>query len=348
MIGTMCSVLAGAALLAADAFAQSDCETMEREAIDFISHMPRDLQDSQERAVRLAMRGDMSALEAVRKSRNGLTALPEGVSATDIEGKYRLYVPARSGSLLPVLVYLHGGGWCFGSINSCVRFCSELVSEGGIAVLAVEYPLAPENPYPAPLDCCVKAVCFAFEHASEYGLDPKGISIGGDSAGGNLAMATALRLVHEKGMDDDVLSDGRFPDIRSLVLFYPVVKVWNDGSDSWIRYGKGFGLDGSIMEAFNEAYVGTDDPALPFISPYCAPKEDLAQLPSVLIVNADHDILRDQGGEMYARLREAGVAADREVLPGTTHLFITVPGQPTAFRRAVMLAACFLADGSRE
>ncbi|MDE5979341.1 MAG: alpha/beta hydrolase, partial [Muribaculaceae bacterium] len=138
-----------------------------------------------------------------------------------------------------------------------------------------------------------------------------------------------------------------FP-LKSLLLFYPVTKVWNDGSTSWMEYGDGFGLDGSIMEAFNEAYLAGRDSAHPLISPYCASDAALAQLPPVLMINADHDILRDQGEEMCVRLTGAGTDVTHMVLPGTTHLFITVEGQPAAFSAAVKASAAFLSGGNAE
>ncbi len=319
-------------------WAETLADQMRREAMEFVGGLPSDLQKMQEQAVRQAMAGDLSALEAVRNSRNGRPELPAGVTATDIGDRYRLYKPiAGDGKPLPVLIYLHGGGWCFGSVNSCARFCGEFAGEAGAAVLAVEYPLAPEHPYPAALDCCTEAVSFVRDHAAEYGLDPDAVSIGGDSAGGNLALATALRLIYAS-----VEGGGTVLPQHSLVLFYPVVKAWNDGSGSWRYFGTGFGLDSGIMEAFNEAYVGTEDPRSALISPFCAEKKHLSQLPPVLIVNADYDILRDQGAEMHAALVKAGVNATRTVFPGTTHLFITVPGQPAAFREAVKMSAAFI------
>ncbi|MDE7375203.1 MAG: alpha/beta hydrolase, partial [Odoribacter sp.] len=154
---------------------------MMREGEAFIARMPEGLQARQEKAVRIAIAGNGVLLEEVRASRNTVETLPDEVVATDIQGKYRLYVPALSSSKkLPLLIYLHGGGWCFGSINSCARFCMELVREAGVAVLAVEYPLAPEHPYPAALTCCSEAVAFGFHQAEAYGIDAENISIGGD------------------------------------------------------------------------------------------------------------------------------------------------------------------------
>lgn len=317
-------------------------QDMAAEALEFIRNMPAGMQARQEHAVREAMAGNCMELESVRKSRNAPCELPPDVTAADITPEYRLYRPAHTASAeLPLLIYLHGGGWCFGSINSCSRFCVELVREAGIAVMAVDYPLAPEHPYPSALTACTEAVAYAFNNAARYGFDKGNISLGGDSSGGNLALATALNIILAKEMCDSC-NAAQMPRLQSLVLFYPVVKAWNDGSASWKAYGHGFGLDSGIMEAFNEAYLGGSNPQLPLISPFRASKQHLAQLPRVLLINADHDILRDQGREMLQLLRDSGIDASGDVLQGTTHLFITVAGQPSAFRKAVMATAEFL------
>lgn len=336
----MSAVLSGGSLSSGYNCNHANDSVMTAQAKAFVENMPEGLQSRQEEAVRLALAGDNSILENVRSSRNVTVELPRGVRALDINGKYRIYEPeVRTDVKLPVLIYLHGGGWCFGSINSCSRFCAELVKESGIAVLAVEYPLAPENPYPAALNFCTETVGWVYEHAKEYGFDRERISIGGDSAGGNLALAVALNMIK---MSENHHDDFFVPSLRSLVLFYPVVKVWNDGSLSWKMYGKGFGLDGGIMEAFNEAYLDGMNPETLLVSPFCASAEHLALLPEVLMINADHDILRDQGEEMCDKLLAAGVKVTHKVLPGTTHLFITVAGQQAAFSQSVALASSFL------
>lgn len=325
-------------------FLQSSCaqaDVMKWEAQTFLAGLPEGLQNSQMEAVRKATGGDTSELMAVRNSRNAASKLPEGVIARDIGDKYRLYLPTVPNSnRLPVLIYLHGGGWCFGSINSCARFCAELSRAARIAVLAVDYPLAPEHPYPAALNACTEAVMFVNGNAEEYEFDTGRVSVGGDSAGGNLALATALNLVFAKQI---IAGRGEeLPSINSLVLFYPVTKALADGSDSWQAYATGYGLDAGLMEAFNKAYIGVNDARLPLISPGLAADEHLKQLPRTLIVNATYDILLSQGTEMAQRLDTLGVEVQHMVLPNTVHLFITVQGQPTAFHESVRMTAEFL------
>lgn len=310
-----------------------DSARMLREADAFLQALPPGLQHRQEEAVRAAVKGDGAALAAVRNARNAVPELPAGVCVSQPSATLRLYRPeGEEGRPLPVLVYLHGGGWCFGSLNSCARFCAALAAEARIAVLAVDYPLAPEQPFPAALDACTAALRQTVERAAEWGLDSGRISVGGDSAGGNLALAVALR-----GMADCTAC----PPVRSLVLFYPVTKAWADGSDTWQTYASGYGLDASLMEAFNEAYTLGTDAVQPLVSPAQAADEWLARLPEVLIVNAGRDILCRQGAELAGRLAALGVGVRRVELPGAVHLFITVPGQPTAFDAAVRLTASF-------
>lgn len=318
-------------------------QTMADEADRFLSAMPENLQKKQEAAVREGIAAQLDALVAVRNSRNVCAPLPAGVSATDIGGKYRLYMPDSLGhDPVPVLIYMHGGGWCFGSVNSCSKFCGELCRRASIAVLAVEYPLAPEHPYPAALNACVDAVQYVFDNAGVYNFDTGAVSAGGDSSGGNLALATALRLSYARALVQNKPDEAAIPRLESLLLFYPVVKAWNDNSRSWQLYDSGYGLDGGIMEAFNEAYLTDNDAELPFISPFCAPADILATLPRTLIVNAERDILADQGAAMYQKLNSAGVDVSHSVYPGAVHLFITVEGQPAAFESAVAASAAFL------
>lgn len=323
---------------------------MLNEADDFIDSMPDGMQDRQADAVLHALRGMGGELDGIRAQRNKSDfVLPAGVRADAIAGDgsargiaMRLYRPEGVSSGMPMLVYLHGGGWTFGGLNSCARFCADLASRG-VAVLAVDYALAPANPAPRPMLDCVAAVEYAMAHADGWGVDPGRVSIGGDSSGGNLAIASALYRAA------DASAKGA---VKSLVLFYPVTKAYNDQSSSWKKYSRGYGLDGRLMQAFNLAYLGRDinpdDIAKEtsgdaYISPGDSDLKVLKGLPPVLLVAAERDILCDQGREFAERLREAGVKSQRHELPGAVHLFITVQGQPTAYAQALQLAAdCLL------
>ena len=227
---------------------------------------------------------------------------------------------------LPVLIYLHGGGWTIGSINSCGRFCNAVASSGRIKVIALDYRLAPEHPYPEGLNDCISAVNYIINHAAELHIDANHITIGGDSSGGNLALATAL-------------SETCLGKIESLLLFYPVTKAFNDGSESWQLYGSGFGLDAEIMEAFNRAYTINADNRCPNISIGLCSDEELNKLPRTLLIAAERDILRNQGLNLAKRLRGQ---IQRIEYKGAVHLFITVAGQDAAFGKAVKDAVSFI------
>lgn len=138
---------------------RADNRLMRQEADSFLAGMPADLQPRQADAVRKAIEGDTEALRAVRASRNGEPEMSGNVTARMLTDRLRIYEAAGSSDTpLPALVYLHGGGWTFGSLNSCARFCDAVAASGDVKVIAVDYRLAPENPYPAGLDDCVEAL----------------------------------------------------------------------------------------------------------------------------------------------------------------------------------------------
>lgn len=300
---------------------------MRAQADAFLRKMPADLQQKQTAAILKAIDGDNSDLMAVRNARNTPPDISDNVVARMITSTMRIYEPRQSSEEpLPVLLYLHGGGWTFGSINSCGRFCDAIAASGSVKVVALDYRLAPEHPYPDGLNDCIAAIDYIVDHAHELRIDPHRIAIGGDSSGGNLAIATAL-------------SPSCRGTIRSLLLFYPVVKAYDDQSPSWLEYGHGYGLDASIMEAFNRAYTLNADPRDPDISVALRSDADLEQLPPTLIIAAQRDILCDQGKAFAQRIADK---AQRIEYPGTVHLFITVPGQDAAFHQAVNDAIAFI------
>lgn len=294
------------------------------QADSFLAAMPENLQKHQAAAVRMAMAEKNGMLQQIRESRNTPPKLPNGVTITQISPNLTIF---RSGpqpvSPPPQLIYLHGGGWAFGSINSCSVFCAALALNG-ITVMAVDYRLAPEHRFPTPLNDCISAVKTALGNLGKWQCNS--ISIGGDSAGGNLAISTALS----------------FPEntFSTLVTFYPVTKAYTDNSYSWKQFSTGFGLDSELMEAFNQAY--TDNPHNPLVSPAEASDTDLQKLPPTLIVAAERDILKDQGQAFATRLQKLGKEVEYSLIPGSVHLFITVDGQTAAFNHSVSIASRFI------
>lgn len=302
----------------------TDSGVFYRESEAFLSSMPRQLQKNQANAVREAISGNCEALNAVRNSRNTEPEIAEGVARIKINDNLTLFRSAHaSDKKIPLLIYLHGGGWAIGSINSCARYCAAM-AEKDIAVLAVNYRLAPEHRYPAGLNDCISSVKLALDSIETWNISK--VALGGDSSGGNLAIATAMSFPKDT--------------FSSLVLFYPVTKAYDDGSVSWHAYGTGQGLDSALMLAFNDAY--TSDTHNPLVSPAMASDKNLEPLPPTILVAADHDILKDQGYEFASRLKQLGIATDYHLIPGSVHLFITVKGQDSAFHRAVSLSSAFI------
>lgn len=298
----------------------------------FLANMKPGLQHTQMMAVRRAIQGDDSALNEIRQSRNKTPILPDGVTATYPTSNICLFSPSKPATRKrPLLLYLHGGGWCFGSINSCARFCAAVALEADCCVAALNYRLAPAYPFPTPLNDCREAVDYLKKHAEEWGSDSTLISVGGDSAGGNLALATAMSTT----------------GLCKVVPIYPVTKLYTETTTSWQKYAKGYGDDAELLEAFNEAYAGISTHN-PLVSVALASDETLRALPPMLIISAGHDILFDQTAELVQRLIRLGCPLQYHVYPTATHLFITVPGQPTAFDQAVKTTASFLNDTAEQ
>lgn len=299
---------------------------MQTEERAFLSNMKPGLQHTQMLAVRAAIQGDDTALQQIRQSRNIAPTLPETITTTYPTPDLCLFVPVNAASRKrPLLLYLHGGGWCFGSINSCARFCATLAEVGDCCVAALNYRLSPKYPYPEPLNDCVQAFSYLKQHAEEWGCDSTQISVGGDSAGGNLALATAMSI------------DG----VHKVIPIYPVTKLFTEMTPSWKKYAVGYGDDAELLEAFSEAYARKETHN-PLVSVGLASDETLTKLPPVLLLSAGHDILFDQTAELAGRLKKLNHPLSYHVFPTATHLFITVPGQPTAFAEAVKIIARFL------
>lgn len=330
-------------LSSTDVVTAPDSVTMTMQADDFIDSLPDGLQDSQADAVSRAIGGDFSSLIAVRNSRNVAPGYPDAVKVTDIAldlsaGRptaMRLYRPAAPASdgPLPVVVYLHGGGWAFGSLNSCAEFCASVAATGRAIVLALDYPLVPDHSLADALTASVDGIRYAVTHAAEWGSAPGLVSVAGDSAGGHLALLAAMKY------------DETSPEnpIHSIVAIYPVATLdVPDRKDagyrdsSWRRYGRGYGLDSRLMSAFLDAAPSTVDSASrEGYDPLKRLSTDKSKLPPTLIISAERDILLDQARSLAGALAATGTDVRHEVYRGAVHLFITVPGQAAARARAV-------------
>jgi acetyl esterase len=206
----------------------------------------------------------------------------------------------------PVFVYLHGGGWCYGSIETVDRFCRRVADRSGCAVLSVDYRLAPEHPFPAPLLDVDTVLSFVRKSGASLGVDPSRLAIGGDSAGGHLA-AVASRRQRDFGTPLDF-----------QVLIYPVIDPFM-ASESYALLGS-YGLDRDSMELAWEAFVpSAADRMTPDAAPLAA--SDLSGLPPALIQTAEYDVLRDEGADYADALLAAGVPVVHTRYMGVNHGF---------------------------
>lgn len=225
---------------------------------------------------------------------------------------------------LPVMIWFHGGGWVFQSIDTHDRLVRELAAASGCAVVSVDYALAPEARFPVAVLECSEVVRRIAESGAGWGLDPQRMVLGGDSAGGNLAFATALKLRDEAG-----------PELRGLLTPYPVT-CCQFTSPSYVEFAEGYGLTTAAMQAYWGLYLRDEADRLnPLAAPLLA---DLTGLPPTLIQLAELDVLRWDGEAMAAKLRAAGVDAILEVHPGVLHGFMRMT-QPLARARSAVASA---------
>lgn len=257
------------------------------------------------------------------RSRGQFLAAPEAVASwTDrtIPGSageipVRVYRPAgsRSDTLLAGLIYLHGGGWVFGNLESHDPLCRALCNRSGCALVSVDYRLAPEHKFPAAFDDTLAAIRHVARRGAELGIDGERLAAGGDSAGGNLAAAAAIALRDEGGAT-----------LALQFLLYPVTDLAMD-TPSYITLANGFTLTAERMRYFREQYLnGEQDVGDWRASPLRA--KSLAGLPPALIITASHDPLVDEGRRYAERLNTAGVAATYTCYEGTVHGFMTMAG----------------------
>ena len=226
---------------------------------------------------------------------------------------------------LPVIVYLHGGGWTLCSLDTHGRLMRLLAKETGAAVLGVDYRLAPEHPYPAPLDDCLAAVRWTRRQGPEKGLDPERMVLAGDSAGANLALATLLAL-----------RDRGDPLPRGGALYYG--SYWSrQDTPSHLRLGDGaYQLSTAQMAWFWSNYLGTTPPGDPLAEPLYA---DMRGLPPLFLNAAALDPLLEDSIELDERLEAGGVEHDLRIYPGLIHAFMRLTSRCKAARRALDDAA---------
>jgi acetyl esterase len=227
----------------------------------------------------------------------------------------RIYVPeaATTGSA-PGIVYFHGGGWVICGLDTHDSGCRRLANEIGAVVVSVDYRLAPQHRYPAAIDDAYAATVWTADHVAELGIDPDRLAIAGDSAGGNLTAAVALKA-----------RDLGTPALVFQLMIYPVIDSTAKRNDypSKKENAVGFFLTTDQMDWYRNQYVTSDAAS---DEPYCSPNRaaSLAGLPPACIVTAEMDPLRDEAEEYARLLTDAGVDVTLYRADGMFHGFFNM------------------------
>lgn len=281
-------------------------------------------------ALAAARAGDLAAVE---KWRAGIAeaapavadfnAAHAGKVTLSVRGPWAVYAPAE-GEPRASFLYLHGGGWVVGSARMNEPFLAALAERAQIAVWSLDYPLAPERPFPAAPDACVQAV-----KELRRRFPDRPLFVGGDSAGGTLALVAGLAA--PKSVD-------------GLVLYYPALGPGAEQTPEWAAYRDVILLTDNLMNAFTATYV--DDVSFrtnPQASPNLADDASLRALPPILTVAADCDLLAGLSRRFHARLQTLGRGQDeRIVVPGSLHGFLSFPTLPQSQRQALDLTLRWL------
>jgi acetyl esterase len=224
----------------------------------------------------------------------------------------RIYTPRGSGPFAAV-IYFHGGGWVQGDLDTHDQFCRMLCDESEMVVVAVDYRLAPEHPYPAGAEDCYAAAVWAADHPHAIDVDADRLAVMGDSAGANLAAVVALMARDRNG-----------PALRLQVPLFPVTD-YDFTTTSYTANAQGYLLEKASMEWYWGHYVRDEaEGREPYASPLRA--ADLSGVAAAHVVTAEFDPLVDEGEAYADRLAAAGVPTTRKCYVGQVHFFTHLPG----------------------
>jgi len=242
--------------------------------------------------------------------------------------RIRTYYPHRE--LGPALVYLHGGGWAIFSLDTHDRLMREYAERAGVTVIGIDYALSPEARFPVAHEQCVDVLRWVSAHGDELGIDPAKIAVGGDSAGGNLAIGSCLAL-RDSGSGDLV---------KALILNY--ASFGGDFSDEYHERfgGPGYMLGSQEVGQFLEHYLSKpedrNDPLLRIVD------ADLSNLPPIFLAIPECDLLTCQSLEMLPRLKAAGVNVHAAFYEGASHSFLEAMSISAVANRALDEEAAWL------
>jgi acetyl esterase len=252
----------------------------------------------------------MRALMKKRSARLAAEPPPVGhIENRELAGvPVRIYTPAGASIQRPAYIYAHGGGFVVGDLDMVDAVCATICQDAGIVVVSVDYRLAPEHTFPAGLDDTIAVTHWIGTHGSTIGIDTARLAIGGDSAGGNLAAATAQALA------------GRGISLRFQVLVYPVTDL-TCSQPSYKDLGTGYPLTAERMKNYVRLYLADPKQATdPRASPLLA--ASFEGLPPALVIVAGLDPLVDEGLAYAQKLRDAGLSVETAEAPDHPHGFM--------------------------
>jgi acetyl esterase len=217
-----------------------------------------------------------------------------------------------------VIIFLHGGGWVLGDLETHAPFCRRLATQSQTTVIALDYRLAPEHHYPAAALDCIAATQSILAQDIEHDANERRVFIAGDSAGGNLAAVVANHLSREGPSG-----------LCGQILLYPVVRHYRPYLNSYLENAKGYGLTKSMMEWFWDTYLGAESPGEDgavgdLVTPLFTSLS--ASVPPALIITAGLDPLRDEGAEYAAKLNQAGISCKHQLFNTEMHGFACSDG----------------------
>ncbi len=234
---------------------------------------------------------------------------------------FRVVSPQNAADPLPAVIYYHGGCFVSGGFATHDKQLRQLAYESGCRVIAVQYRLAPEQTYPGAHDDAEQGAQIIRRHAEQLGVDASQITLAGDSAGGHLALVTALRLKAAGGWQP-----------AQLILIYPMLDAAAT-SASYVSNGEDYIITRDTLLSGYEMYLPSTEPAHPEASPLW--RDDFSGLPPVHILTAEYDPLRDEGEALYQRMIAQNVVCTCQRYSGVIHGFFQLAGISLAARHAM-------------
>ncbi|MCR9140997.1 MAG: alpha/beta hydrolase [bacterium] len=241
-----------------------------------------------------------------------------GVARISTRIPMRLYAPTAQAKELPALVYYHGGGFVIGDTAGYDATMRYLSKKSGCIVISVDYRLAPDHPYPAAVDDALATYAWILKNGPLFGVDPKRVGVGGDSAGGNLALNICLQAASQ-----------RLKSPAFLAMIYPWVDVSDSAheDESYRELGGEYALTLELLEYFTRhTFLSTQKLNDPAVSPVYTKAQQLKRVPPTLIQLCGFDPLRDQGQRMGDQLKAAGVECETRLYPTLIHGAMSLAG----------------------